>query len=1218
NGAAEVDSLRTHLTDLLPGYMVPAAYVRLDRLPLTPSGKVDRRALPAPEGDAYARRAYEAPVGEAERTVAEIWGEVLGIDRVGRWDDFFELGGHSLLAVRVISRVRESLAVGVTLERVFQRPVLAAFAEGVDETGRAVLPAVTRRDPGAPVPLSYAQQRLWFLDQMGDPGWAYRISHRMRFHGDLDRAALERALGRIVERHEALRTLFEQVDGEPRQRVVPVAEHGLAFTFHDLTGRAEALAGVLMEEARSPFDLAAGPLFRCRLVRLAGDEHVLLVSMHHIVSDAWSTGVLIRELNVLYEAFRRGDPDPLPELPVQYADYAVWQRRWIDGEVLEAQEAYWRETLRGAPDALSLPTDHARPEQPDFAGATVEVVLDEALTAGLRTLGRRHGTTLFMTLMAGWATVLSRLSGQTDVTIGTPTANRGRTEIEGLLGFFVNTLAVRMELGGSPTVAELLERVKARTLGAQQHQDLPFERVVEAVRPTRSLTRHPLFQVLFAWQTARREPAGLPGLTGAPVRASVPESARYDLSLSLREVGGRVRGVMLYPTALFDAATVQRYVGYLVRVLEQMVADDGRPVERLEILPPAERRQVVDEWNDTDADFPRELCIHEMMEAHAERTPHAPALRFEARELTYAQLNARANRLAHHLRGLGVGPDARVAICVERGVEMVVGMLGVLKAGGAYVPLDPTYPADRLRFMLEDSAPAVVLTQARLAGELQDAGVPVLMLDAPVWEGESAANPGRAGLTSAHPAYVIYTSGSTGRPKGVVVEHRQVANLLTWAQRVWGLAPDDAVLQRISFSFDVSVRECLWPLSVGARLVLATAEGHKDPRELVASIRRDRVRAVHFPVAMLQAFLEEPGSAECTTLAHVISGGEALPAAVVERFRERLPHAELHHMYGPTETTVGVTRRRCEPGEATGRIPLGRPVANSRLYVLDDAGQPVPAGVVGELYVGGAQVARGYLGRPALTAEKFVPDPFGTEAGARLYRTGDLGRWAADGTLEFIGREDAQVKVRGFRIELGEIEARLAEHPALRNVVVVVRNDAAEPRVVAYYVGSGDVAPDALRAHAAERLPEYMVPAAFVALEALPLTPTGKVDARALPAPEGDAFATRAYEAPEGETETALAEIWTELLGVDRVGRNDHFFDLGGHSLLATRLVLRIREQLLIDFALRDVFAAPTLAQLAERMLDAQLAQYDPDELERLLGESPGEWDGATPNEFPE
>ncbi|HEU0299933.1 MAG TPA: amino acid adenylation domain-containing protein, partial [Longimicrobium sp.] len=693
-GAVDAAALRAHLAERLPGYMVPAAYVQLAALPLTPNGKADRRALPAPEGAAFPAHAYEAPVGETEVALAEIWAGVLGVDRVGRWDHFFELGGHSLRAVQVVSRVKRVLEADVALPDLFERPVLAEFARTVDGAVRAALPAIEPADREADVPLSFAQQRLWFLEQFGSLGSAYHIRRQLRFRGGLDRRALARALDRIVARHEALRTTFVPVDGQPVQRIGPVEESGFRLLGHDLGGHpdAEAELGRLVdEESTAPFDLERGPLIRGRLVRLADEDHVLLLTMHHIVSDAWSMGVLIRELSALYAAYRGGEADPLPPLPVQYADYAAWQRRWVDGEVLRRQADYWRETLGGAPGLLELPADHPRPARQDFAGGAFAVVLDQELTAGLKALGQRHGTTLFMTLLAGWAVVLGRLSGERDVVIGTPTANRGRTEIEGLIGFFVNTLALRVDLSGSPSVAEVLRRVKARALGAQHHQDIPFEHVVELLQPVRSLAHSPLFQVMFAWQNAPQGALELPGLELAPVRRAAQETAKFDLSMSLRESDGRIVGGLTYATSLFERATAERFAGCLARVLEQMAADDTRAVDRLALLTDAERRQVVAEWNATDAAYPRDRCVHERFAAQAARTPDAVAAAFGDVALSYRELNARANRLAHHLRRLGVGPDARVALCVERGLELVVGVLGVLKAGGAYVPLDPAY-----------------------------------------------------------------------------------------------------------------------------------------------------------------------------------------------------------------------------------------------------------------------------------------------------------------------------------------------------------------------------------------------------------------------------------------------------------------------------------------------------------------------------------------------
>ncbi|HEX8319063.1 amino acid adenylation domain-containing protein [Longimicrobium sp.] len=1214
----DVESLRAHLAGRLPSYMVPAAFVRLDAFPVTAGGKVDRGALPAPEGDALAARGFEAPEGQTEQAVADIWAEVLRVERVGRRDSFFDLGGHSLLAVQVISRVRQRLAVQVALRDLFAQPVLADFARGLETASRAELPPIERVERGGDLPLSFAQQRLWFVERLAAAGTAFHIPVRQRLRGEVDRAALRRALDRILARHEALRTVFAEVDGAPVQRIVPAEESPFPLKEHDLRGRAQGpaeLHRLMAEEAGTPFDLERGPLIRGRLVQIGEDDYVLLITMHHIASDGWSVGVFTRELGALYGAFRAGRPDPLPPLAVQYADYAAWQRRWVEGEVLREQAEYWRETLTGAPELLELPTDHARPARQDFSGATVSLVLDEALSAALRELSRRHGTTLYMTLLAGWAAVLSRLSGQDEVVVGTPTANRGREEIEALIGFFVNMLPVRVELSDAPTVAELLARVKERSLGAQHHQDIPFEQVVELVHPARSMAHAPLFQAMFTWQNAPGGGTGLAGLAQAPMGPAGPPdrpaagptapappaqaTANVDLSLTLWEGGGRIAGSVTYASALFERETVERYAGYLERVLEGMVADESRPVERLALMPADERARVVEEWNRTAADFPRETCLHELIEAQVLRTPGAAAVVFEGEELTYAELNARANRLAHHLQSRGVGPDARVALCLERGVDAVAGLLAVLKAGGAYVPLDPSYPVERLREMLADSRPRVLLTQASLLERVASLGVPALALDADAgaWAECAEENPARPGPTPENLAYVIYTSGSTGRPKGVMVRHGSVVNLFSALQaRIYAAySAPLRVAVNAPLVFDGSVKQIV-QLLAGHALCPVPDAVRRDPAALVAWLNRERVDAVDMTPSLLRLALAE-GLGQGAFPRFVLVGGEA----VNEELRERMSRVStrFYNVYGPTECTVDVTAREIvAPGPAAA---IGGPLPNVATYVLDPALLPVPVGVAGELYVGGAGVARGYLDRPAMTAERFVPDPFGGGPGARLYRTGDRVRWMADGTLEYLGRLDVQVKVRGFRIELGEIEARLAVCPGVRDAVVLAREDApGDPRLVAYCVAGEGVDVESLRAHLAERLPSYMVPAAFVRLDAFPVTASGKVDRRKLPAPEGDAFATRGYEAPVGETEEALAGIWAEVLGLERVGRHDHFFELGGHSLLAVRVISRVRQVLGAEVGIADLFEKPVLSTLAQHVVHALLAQFDPEELARL------------------
>ncbi|HEX8431163.1 MAG TPA: amino acid adenylation domain-containing protein, partial [Longimicrobium sp.] len=956
-GDAQADELRTHLAEHLPEYMLPAAYVRLDALPLTQNGKLDRKALPAPEGDAFATRGYEPPAGAVEEALAEIWSAVLGVERVGRWDHFFELGGHSLLAVRVISRIRQVLGAEVAPIELFRRQVLADFASAVDAASRPELPALTRADRDRPLVLSFAQQRLWFLEQMGGLGATYHIPAALRLTGELDHAAMRRALDRIVQRHEALRTTFARVDGEPVQLIAPAEASRFHLEEHDLRGHADAGAELRRLTARviaTPFDLERGPLIRGGLVRLGDDDHVLVVAMHHIVSDGWSMGVLTQELSALYGAFRRGGDDPLPPLPVQFADYAAWQRAWVSGDVLRAQADYWAATLAGAPELLQLPADRPRPAQQDYTGGSVALELDEELTAALKALGQRHGTTLFMTLLGGWAAVLARLSGQDDVVIGTPSANRNQAEVEGLIGFFVNTLALRVDLSGGPTVVELLERVKTRALDAQHHQDIPFEQVVERVQPARSLARTPLFQAMFMWQNTPGGRLELPGLRVGSSGPASPTTAKFDVTLSLAEAGGRIVGALSYATALFDEATVQRHVGYLRAALGGMVAADRLPIDRIPLLAEAERAEVLETWNATDAEYPRESCIHELFEAHAARTPDAVAVEFGDDALTYAELNARADRLARHLSGLGVKPGALVAICVERGPEMVAGLLGILKAGGAYVPLDPTHPADRRRYVLRDSAPAVVVTQSSLAELFADAGVPVVDLMAPAWESGPAVEPARP--TAADLAYVIYTSGSTGMPKGVMVEHREVANFLWSMRRVVGVTAADRLLAITTIAFDIAGLELFLPLICGARVALLDRASASDPARLAEAITTHGATVLQATPATWRMLVDSGWSGAPGLTA--LCGGEAMPVSLADALRERV--GTLWNVYGPTETTIWSSVQRVDGDAPAGaNVPIGGPIANTRLYVLDGRGEPVLAGVVGELYIGGAGVARG-------------------------------------------------------------------------------------------------------------------------------------------------------------------------------------------------------------------------------------------------------------------
>ncbi|KAB1082354.1 amino acid adenylation domain-containing protein, partial [Neorhizobium galegae] len=1190
DGAQLAASLRAHLGGRLPDYMVPAAFVRLDGLPLTPNGKLDRQALPAPDDDAYARTAYEAPQGEVETALAEIWAELLGVERVGRNDNFFELGGHSLLAVQLSSRLSLAVGVELPLTRLFATPVLcdlaASIVEALSRAGPQELPAIAAVSRHEPLVLSFAQQRLWFLAQLDEGSTNYHIPLTLRLRGGLDRTAWQRSLDRFFARHEALRSVFVAPEGKPRVEVLP-PDAGLPVLEHDLRGRPDAQAALLdlcQEEARTPFDLARGPLIRGRLIRMSDAEHVFLLTQHHIVSDGWSLDVLLRELSQLYQAFEAGRDDPLPPLAIQYPDYAAWQRQWLSGERLQSQAQYWRDTLSGAPARLALPTDRARPAQQSFAGASVPVVIDADLTRGLKRLSRQHGTTLFMTVLAAWAAVLSRLSGQDDLVIGVPSANRGRREIEELIGFFVNTLALRVDLSGEPSVSQLLERTRRTALAAQEHQDLPFEQVVEIVKPPRHLDHTPLFQVMLAWQNNAVGSFDLAGLSVAAAGEGL-DQVKFDLELSLGECDEVIAGTFGYATALFDQATIERQRGYLLALLRAMVADAGQPVGRIELLSSDERSYLLEDLNRTAADYPSERCIHELFEQQVRRAPEAVALVHEDEELSYGELNARANRLAHHLIALGVRPDQPVAICLERSPAMVVGLLAILKAGGAYLPLDPAYPSARLRQIVEDAAPRRLLCdaagRAALGPEaLVDLTVVDLETATPAWADQSADDPDpRAlGLSPRHLAYVIYTSGSTGTPKGVMVEHHSTVNLLHWSSGVFAESEISRTLFSTSISFDLSVYECFVALSQGGTLYLVEDALALAQTPLDVSL----INTVPSAIAALVDKQAVPASTRVINLA-----GERLKADLIERVFESSGAEKICNLYAPSETTTYSTWICMPRGEAVVET-IGRPIANTRIYLLDAHGQPVPFGAVGELYIGGAGVARGYLNRPELTAERFIASPF--VEGDRLYRSGDLGRYLPDGNLEFLGRNDDQVKIRGFRIEPGEIATRLCEHAWVRDAVVVARQDrAGDQRLVAYVVAKpahgSDEADGAqlaasLRAHLGSLLPDYMVPAAFVRLDGLPLTPNGKLDRQALPAPDDDAYARTAYEAPQGEVETALAEIWAELLGVERVGRNDNFFELGGHSLLAVQLMERLRR-LSLGVEVRTLFARPVLADLA-------------------------------------
>jgi amino acid adenylation domain-containing protein len=1092
-----------------------------------------------------------------------------------------------------------------------------------------VVAQIPRRAGAGPSPLSFAQERLWFLDQFEPESPVYNVALAFRLSGALNVQGLEQSLSKVVSRHEALRTIFPAVDGQPRQVVVPPQTTSLQVVdlqeFPNASREAKALE-LLSQEASRPFDLAHGPVLRGALIRLQPAEHILFLGMHHIVSDAWSTAVFLRELAAFYKAFINNTPAPLPELPLQYPDYAVWQRQWLQGEILETQLSYWKEKLSGAPPSPLPPTDYRRPPWQAYDGRRESLLL--LSTAGLerlKTLGRKQDATLFMTLLTVFKVLLHRYTQQEDVVLGSPVTNRNRVELQDLIGFFLNTVVLRSDLSGDPTFLEVLARVRQVALGAFDHQDLPFEKLVAELEPERQPSHSPLFQVLFVQQAGIRQEPEFSGIVLTPLR--VPnQTAKFDLTLFTREEQEGLRGTLEYNPNLFAPATMQRLLSHLRTLLQGILDHPNTPISRLPVLSQAERHQLLVEWNSTCVELPANRCVHHLFESQVERNPDAVAVQFEGRHLTYGQLNARANQLAHFLQERNIGPEMLVGICIECSLEMVVGVLGILKAGAGYLPLDPNLPVERQEFMLKDAGVEILLAQRRLLSSLPKAPTTPILLDAD-WETIaklSTENPD-SDVTAENLAYVLYTSGSTGVPKGVAMHHRPLHNLIQWQIQNSALPNGVRMLQFSPLSFDASFVDIFWTCCSGGTLLMVAPELRRDAESLLGFLADESVERINLPAIALQQLAEAAvdGARLSATLGEIVATAEQLQITpAVASLLDRLPDATLQNQYGPTESHV-VTAYMLDGArdQWPALPPIGRPIANTQIYLLDATLEPVPIGVSGNLYIGGDGLSRGYLNRPGLTAERFIPDPFSAVPGARLYSTGDLGRFLPDGNIEYLGRSDRQVKVRGYRVEPGEIETVLRQHPSIQHAIAMVHHDPvpSSQRLVAFVVPRRGSVPDIgrLRDYLNARLPEYMVPSAFTVLDDLPLTPSGKVDRSALPMPEWSRQALEIeYVAPRTPLEKALSLIWGQVLGIERIGIYDNFFELGGHSLLATQTISRIRDILRIEVPLRTLFEAPTIAEMSQAIIshEAESGQIEkiaqlwkriesapPDEMAKML-----------------
>jgi amino acid adenylation domain-containing protein len=1215
-----VGELRQFLGAQLPEYAVPSAFVQLAALPLSANGKVNRLALPDVNVERPQLSAdFVAPRNEIEERLATIWSEVLRVPKVGVNDNFLELGGHSLLAARIVSLVRREFGIEIPLRAMFESPTLAQLAHGlVMPAEQPVDQLIKPAERTGTAPLSFTQQQFWLLDQAEPQRAAYHVCTAVQISGALNTERFRAVLEQIVARHEVLRTSIVVEQGTPVQKISPAVP--IVLRISDLSKlspskREAEMDRLLAAETGKPFDLSHSPLFRTHLLKLNEGEHVFLFTVHHIVYDGWSAGLLLRELAAFYEG-SGGHAANLPRLSIQYADFARWQRQWLQDATLERQLDYWRRQIANAPAALNLPTDYSRPATRSFNGAQRSTWLPHSLCESLQTLSRNENATLFMTLLAAFQTLLFRYSGQEDVIVGAPVAGRNMLETENLIGAFVNTLALRTNLSGNPNFRELLNRVRETVLGAFSNQDLPFQKLVEELNPERSINRTPLFQVMFAFQNTPAPEAAVSGLKLTPLK-SKSATAKFDLTLEVEEQTEGLQVTFEYSTDLFASETVERMLAHFQNLLTDVVADPTRRVADLDLLTQTEREQQLVEWNENRADFPLDTCVHRLFEAQVLRTPGAIAAEFRGEQLTYRELNRRANQLAHYLRKQGVGPEVLVGICVERRLEMLVNMLGVLKAGGGYVPLDPNYPRERTAFMIEDAGLSLVLTQKSLSGDIPAGSARLLCIDQAeaTLAQESAENPSSE-ATAENLAYLIYTSGSTGNPKGVMIEHRALAHFTSVAAAEYSIKPGDRVLQFASLSFDLSAEEIYPALTQGATVVLRTDAMISSTQDFLHCCEEWKVSVLDLPTAywheLVDALTLFNLSIPAAVRLVIIGGEKALPERVIAWKQKVGACVRLMNTYGPTETTVATAMYEVRSEDEIRRsqnVSIGRPIPNTTAYILDEFLNPVPIGVAGELHIGGAGLARGYINRPELTAQRFIINPFSNQPNSRLYKTGDLVRYRADGNIEFFGRVDNQIKIRGFRVELEEIEQALRHHAHVSDCVVVLReDDDNDKRLVAYVVGPEQSRPavSELRNFLKAKLPSYMVPAAFEMIGALPVMPNGKIDRRALPEPQTSIEMDESLAGPRTPIEELLAATWRDVLKLEQIGIHDNFFDLGGHSLLAAKVVSNVRTTIDVKFGMVDVFQAPTIASLAELLYPRALQQEPENELAMLLAELEG------------